>query len=82
MEQRDWQTGKKLPERMFHMLNQQFMCDVTFLLGSERTVYKAHRYMLASASPVFFSMFEGPMAEQGEVNIPDIEKDIFQQLVR
>lgn len=82
MAQTDWQTNKKLSERMFHMLHHQLMCDVTFTLGTDRAVYKAHRCMLASASPVFFSMFEGPMAEQGEVVIPDIEIEIFQQLVR
>ena len=78
----DWQNGKRLSERMFYMLKQQLMCDVTFHLGPDRAVYKAHRCMLASTSPVFYSMFEGPMAEQGEINIPDIEVDIFQQLIR
>jgi hypothetical protein len=37
--------------------------------------------MLASASPVFYSMFEGPMAEKGDVSIPDIETDIFNDIL-
>lgn len=37
--------------------------------------------MLASASPVFYSMFEGPFAEKGEVIIPDIEPEVFQDML-
>jgi hypothetical protein len=48
------------------------------LVGPDQTPIKAHKYMLASASPVFYSMFEGPFAEKGEVIIPDIEREVFQ----
>jgi hypothetical protein len=63
---------------MTYMLEQQLMCDVTFLVGPDQIPIKAHKYMLASASPVFYSMFEGPFAEKGEVIIPDIEREVFQ----
>ncbi|VDI53798.1 BTB/POZ domain-containing protein 6-like [Mytilus galloprovincialis] len=82
MESRDWQNGRSLPERMFHMLNHQLMCDVTFYVGTDKKVFNAHRCMLASASPVFYSMFEGPMAEKGEITIPDLDNEIFTHLVR
>lgn len=82
METDDWQIGKPLHERMLNMLNQQLMCDVIFRVGSEQRTVKAHRCMLASASPVFYSMFEGPLAEQGEICIPDIEEDVFKEIVR
>jgi hypothetical protein len=38
--------------------------------------------MLASASEVFYSMFEWPMAETGDVNIPDIEVNIFKDILK
>jgi len=36
---------------------------------------------LASSSPVFYSMFEGPMAETGDIIIPDIEANIFKDIL-
>jgi len=50
---------------------------VTFRVGSTKTPIKSHKFMLASASPVFYSMFDGPMAEKGDVFIPDIETDVL-----
>jgi len=73
----EWQIGKTLSDRLYHMFNNQLMCDVTFRVGSTKTPIKSHRFMLASASPVFYSMFDGPMAEKGDVSIPDIEADVF-----
>ena len=72
-----WQLGKTMSDRLQHMLNHQLMCDVTFCVGSTQTPNKSHKFMLASASPVFYSMFDGPMAEKGAVTIPDIEADVF-----
>lgn len=77
----DWQLGKTLSDRLQHMLSNQLMCDVTFRVGSTQTPIKCHKFMLASASPVFYSMFEGPMAEKGDVSIPDIEADIFNDIL-
>ena len=77
----NWQCGRALDDRMTYMLEQQLMCDVTFLVGPDQAPIKAHKYMLASASPVFYSMFEGPFAEKGEVIIPDIEREAFQDML-
>jgi hypothetical protein len=49
----NWQCGRALDDRMTYMLEQQLMCDVTFLVGPDQIPIKAHKYMLASASPVF-----------------------------
>jgi hypothetical protein len=38
--------------------------------------------MLASASPVFYSMLDGPMAEPDDVSIPDIEANIFKDILK
>jgi hypothetical protein len=43
---------------------------------------KAQKFMLASASPVFYSMFHGPMAETGDVSITDIEANIFKDILK
>ncbi|XP_071145748.1 BTB/POZ domain-containing protein 6-like [Mytilus edulis] len=78
----DWQTGKALPERLVYMLTNEVLADVKFIVGSDHTEVKAHKNIIASASPVFFAMFAGPLAEQTEVAVPDIEADIFKQMLR
>ena len=78
----DWDFREKLPDRMNYMLQNQLMCDVAFYVGANRTPIKAHKFMLASASEVFYSMFEWPMAETGDVNIPDIEVNIFKDILK
>ena len=82
MESTDWQIGKTLSERMQYMLENQLMCDVTFRVGPDENIIKAHKFMLASASPVFYSMFDGPMAEKGDVAIPDVEADVFNEILK
>ena len=78
----DWQIGKTLPNRINYMLENELMCDVTFQVGANRTPIKAHKFMLASASPVLYRMFNGPMAETCDVTIPDIEANIFKDILK
>ncbi|CAG2197128.1 unnamed protein product [Mytilus edulis] len=78
----DWQIRKSLSDRMKYMLNNQLMCDVTFHVGTDKTPIKAHKYMLASSSPVFYSMFEGLLAEKGTVEIVDIEPEYFNMILQ
>ncbi|XP_048245844.1 BTB/POZ domain-containing protein 6-like [Haliotis rufescens] len=75
----NWQSGKTVTECNLRMLDTEDFCDVTFRLGSEKQVVRAHRYVLVSRSCVFHAMFCGPLAEKGEVTIPDIEADIFKE---
>ena len=79
---KDWQFGKTLPDRINCMLQNELMCDVTFHVGANRMPIKAHKFMLASASPVFYSMFDGPIAENGDVSIPDIAANIFKDILK
>jgi len=79
---KDWQLGKTLPDRINYMLQNELMCDVTFYVGDNLTPIKAHKFMLASASPVFYSMFNGLIAETGDVDIPDIEANIFKDMLK
>ncbi|XP_071127678.1 BTB/POZ domain-containing protein 6-like [Mytilus edulis] len=67
---------------MNFMLDNKHMCDITFHVGPGKSVIKAHKYMLASASPVFYKMFEGPLAETGSVEIVDIEPEHFNLILK
>ncbi|OPL21749.1 hypothetical protein AM593_02244, partial [Mytilus galloprovincialis] len=77
----DWRDDKTLAECMSHMLKNEIMCDVTLRVGEGRIPIKAHKYMLASRSPVFHTMFEGSMPETGEISIPDIEENTFNDIL-
>ncbi|XP_071146190.1 BTB/POZ domain-containing protein 6-B-like [Mytilus edulis] len=78
----DWQSGKSLKERMKLMLEKQLMCDVIFLVGENAEIICAHTYMLASASSVFYTMFEGSLAEKGKVTITDIAPASFKLMLK
>lgn len=78
----DWQDGKTLSECMMYMLEKEIMCDVTFRVGTDQTIIKAHKYMLASRSPVFYTMFEGSCPEKGEVIVPDVNPATFKILLK
>ncbi|OWF55514.1 BTB/POZ domain-containing protein 6-like isoform X2 [Mizuhopecten yessoensis] len=78
----DWQTGKTLSECFDHILISGIASDVTFLVGEDKKKISAHKLVLISRSPVFYAMFEGPMAEKGEVTIPDTSEDAFRIFLR
>ncbi|XP_033730748.1 BTB/POZ domain-containing protein 1-like, partial [Pecten maximus] len=78
----DWQVGKTLSESFDHLLTSGIGSDVTFIVGEEKSRVSAHKLVLISRSPVFFAMLEGPMAEKGEITIPDISTETFQLLLR
>ncbi|CAC5403375.1 SPOP [Mytilus coruscus] len=77
----NWQDGKTFSECMMYMLEKEMMCDVTFRIGKVQSIIKAHKYMLASRSPVFYTMFEGSCPEEGEVIVPDISLATFKILL-
>ena len=49
----DWQGGKSLLEASECMLVSGIASDVDFLVGKEKDLVKAHRYILICRSPVF-----------------------------
>ena len=83
---RDWQVNKSILECNKYMLENQLDCDVIFNFLSADGVtltITAHKYMLISRSPVFYAMLAGPAREEsGNILIPDIEKNIFEELLR
>ncbi|GFO35719.1 BTB/POZ domain-containing protein [Plakobranchus ocellatus] len=68
------------------MLDNQYQCDVFFLLGNAGVRQGAHKFVLVSRSPVFDAMFYGPLSGGGEedspVIIPDIEPEPFMVFLR
>ena len=81
----DWQSGRSVTECNKYMLQHEIGCDVTFRVGVAGDEVRAHKYVLASRSSVFFAMLYGPF-QHGDagtsIEIPDIEKDVFMCLLR
>ncbi|XP_060571404.1 BTB/POZ domain-containing protein 6-B-like [Ruditapes philippinarum] len=79
-----WQSNRLFEETNWRMLQNERLCDVTFLVGSgKEEKIMAHRFILASRSPVFFTMFCGSLPETNKtVDVPDIEPAIFRDLLR
>ncbi|XP_041373894.1 BTB/POZ domain-containing protein 6-like isoform X2 [Gigantopelta aegis] len=77
----NWQSGKSGVECLRYSLQQKTHCDVTFSVGEDRKSIPAHRLILSLRSCVFEAMLTGPLAEQENIVIPDIESDIFDQFL-
>ncbi|KFM79759.1 BTB/POZ domain-containing protein 3, partial [Stegodyphus mimosarum] len=80
----DWRgRPTAICEVMRLALEKSILSDITFRVGSEAEEFKAHRLILALASPVFEAMFYGGLAEKGEkIDIPDISPEGFRCLLR
>ncbi|XP_041379263.1 BTB/POZ domain-containing protein 2-like [Gigantopelta aegis] len=77
-----WQSSKSLSECLRYSLENKMFTNVTFKVGREQKSIQAHRQFLGIRSGVFEAMFYGPLAEQGEIVIPEVEHDIFEQFLR
>ena len=74
----DWQSEKSLLEASSHMLANEIVCDVWFLMGEKEERIGAHKFILICRSTVFEAMLSGEFADdKGDVKIPDIEPDVF-----
>ena len=82
----NWQARcKTLRERNAVMFNNELMADIHFLVGISNNVVRipAHKYVLATASSVFYAMFFGGLADTNEdIKIPDVEPGAFLNLLR
>ncbi|XP_071119149.1 BTB/POZ domain-containing protein 6-like [Haliotis cracherodii] len=78
----NWQSGKSLVECNLHMLTSEDSYDVSFRVGKEEKLVRAHRYVLMSRSCVFHAMLCGPLAEKEEIKISDVEGEIFSEMLR
>ncbi|XP_071108561.1 BTB/POZ domain-containing protein 6-like [Haliotis cracherodii] len=80
----NWQARCDLAQSNFHMLTNEISCDVLLWVGQEKTVFRAHQYVLISRSCVFNAMICGNLRQQddGPIKIPDIEADIFEEFLK
>ncbi|XP_028396060.1 BTB/POZ domain-containing protein 6-B-like [Dendronephthya gigantea] len=81
----DWQSSKTtVIERNEYMFDNELMSDVSFVCGeSGHRVFHAHKYVLATSSAVFFSMFYGHVAEkESPIRINDTEEKSFEEFLR
>nr|CAB3508078.1 unnamed protein product [Spodoptera littoralis] len=82
----NWQATKPtVRERNAAMFNNQLMSDVTFIVGGpgHSQIIPAHKYVLATASSVFYAMFYGGLAEcKQEIEVPDVEPSAFLTLLK
>lgn len=82
--QADWQLSKEcVRDRIQTLLKTSQWSDCTFQVG-ERTdfvIFKAHKLILASCSPVFEAMCFGPLAEKQCISVDDLEPDVFRILL-
>lgn len=74
--------AKSLGERMWHFQQMGKICDVVFVVGVDKTQIKAHKTVLSCGSSVFLKMFEGSLPEADVVQIPDIEEDVFIEILK
>ncbi|XP_058445507.1 BTB/POZ domain-containing protein 1-like isoform X2 [Malaya genurostris] len=77
--------GASTTDRKEFLVNNEFMSDVVFLVGSEnkQRIY-AHKLFLIAASEYFFAMFNGNFRESSatEIVLEDIEPKIFLTILR
>ena len=78
-------TGSQRPvSHIEQLLNNEYMSDIVFIIGKDGQKIFGHRVFLEVASDVFYAMFNNEFQESKErsVKIPDIEPDVFLELLR
>ena len=87
MDNTDWRGGDykmtDLISRLHSRPDRDAFADVTFILP-DRSQLKAHKFVLAMASPVFEAQFFGPLADSSNnnpVTIKDVDSTAFRRLI-
>nr|CAD7408547.1 unnamed protein product [Timema cristinae] len=76
------ENKEKILKKLKSLLESGDKSDVTFLVGKkEEKPCRAHKLILSLRSPVFDTMCFGPMAENKEIVVPDIEPETFHKLL-
>ena len=79
----DWQLNKSGAECNKYLLEHEVNCDVSFKVGEDEEVIKAHKLILSSRSPVFDRMFNGPFCEsETDPVIPDVSPAALRTILR
>ncbi|XP_065057174.1 BTB/POZ domain-containing protein 6-B-like [Rhopilema esculentum] len=82
-----WQTSRaNVRERNQFMFKSELLSDVRFKVGKfdeNFEIIYAHKYVLATASPVFFAMLYGELAENTDViDVKDCDPESFTEFLR
>lgn len=81
-----WQTKtSSVLERSKLMFNNTLLSDIKFAFpnADSNSMIPAHKYVLATSSPVFFTMFYGDLAETSDtINITDCDSGVFLRFLR
>ncbi|KXJ19926.1 BTB/POZ domain-containing protein 2 [Exaiptasia diaphana] len=86
-EDSSWQTQfYTLRERVEYAFNNSLFCDIEFTVedsNGDKVALSANKFVLSVSSPVFETMFQGKLAEQGpQIHLPDCTKDGLQEMLR
>ncbi len=78
---------KSVQEANRQMLKLEICTDVEFLVGElpDRKLFRAHKYVLMSRSPVFFAMLSGGMwgtQSKEPIALPDATPTAFGEFLR
>lgn len=83
-EHADWRNGKTLVQCNRYILEQEVACDIHFIVGPSDNQRRigAHKSILMARSDVFFTMFEGLMAESSSlITVPDVDPLTFKKML-
>ncbi|XP_050319073.1 kelch-like protein 17 [Bactrocera neohumeralis] len=72
---------EKLMAKIFCFYDEQSLIDVTFKVSNPTAVVPAHRLILAAASPYFENLFNDEQGNNPDIEINDIDSDIFERLI-
>ena len=80
----NWQSSEKtVLQRNAYMFDNELMSDIAFTCGESSRIFHAHKYVLATSSVVFYSMFYGNLAEkESPIRITDAEEESFKEFLR
>ncbi|XP_058836298.1 BTB/POZ domain-containing protein 2-like [Topomyia yanbarensis] len=74
----------QIAERRDHLINNQFMSDIVFIVGEQKQRIYAHKLFLITASEFFTTMFTGGFKEASasEITLDDTDPTIFLEILR
>ena len=83
MEPDNWESRKTQATCSRYMLENEIHCDVSFRVGQDGELFRAHKLILAQRTAVFDRMLFGSDVDQkSPILIPDIEPAAFRAILR
>ncbi|XP_022188756.2 BTB/POZ domain-containing protein 6-like isoform X1 [Nilaparvata lugens] len=74
-------TEEEFFDKRFHRLyDSDINSDCEFLVGNEKIVFKGHKLIFSTASPVFYAIFYGNLKEDSVVVLSDLAPEGFKKM--